>query len=310
MRKFIVLATLAVLFVFLFLRRPEQVTEPTVDEAKTVTVEKTETNVIVNKPTEQVTVAPLPQSKPAVAKLRPSITQPNKKDPNEELVLPYVLDDGLAVVQGDIVLGQPDPEDQDTRGVAVMPHIRLWPSTRIAYHIQPSLPNPDRVREALAMFDGTAIQFVPYTNESNVLVFEPGQGICKSYVGWIGGKQPIWLPPNCSAHEIAHEILHALGFVHEQNRDDRDGFIVLHEDGIEEKYKANFEKLPNAFMKVTGLAPFDFESIMMYPDWMFAKNGRRTMESKIQGRQILPRETPSQSDLDRLNQAYGKIPNL
>lgn len=246
---------------------------------------------------------PLTQKSRGVAK--PSEGQPSSNK-RRELVLPYVLDDGLAVVQGDVVIGQLPPEDTDETGKAIVPVMQLWPSGEIPYHIQPHLPNPDRVREALSYFEGTAVHFIPYTNQADVLVFEAGTGICKSYVGKVGGHQPIWLTPDCQAREVAHEIMHALGFVHEQNRVDRDDFIQVYFDNIEDKYKDNFIKLPIDFMKINGLAGFDYESLMMYPVWMFAKPGRSTMESKLQSRQILPSSGLSRTDIERINQAYGR----
>ena len=45
---------------------------------------------------------------------------------------------------------------------------------------------------------------------------------CASYVGRKGGKQEIEMGRDCFYHgdarHIRHELLHALGFLHEQNR--------------------------------------------------------------------------------------------
>ena len=61
--------------------------------------------------------------------------------------------------------------------------------------------------------------------------------------------------------------MHSLGFVHEQNRADRDQFIQIFWDNIEPEEKINFEKFSNAAMKASGSSAFDFESIMIYPGY-------------------------------------------
>lgn len=243
---------------------------------------------------------------PVVARTVAPPTEKNDRKKEEPFALPFVLEDGMAVVHGDIVIGQPIDENAPAEGGwAVVPKVNLWKSRRIPVHIQPSLPDPDRVRQALAMFAVTAIEFVPYDNHEDVLVFEEGTGHCKSYVGRIGGKQPIWLTPGCGPREIAHEIMHALGFIHEQNRADRDLYIQVLRENVEDQHAINFEMFPSDFMVVSGLAGFDFESLMMYPPTMFARGGLSTMVSRIDGKRIQPSEGLSPGDIERIDRAYG-----
>ena len=51
----------------------------------------------------------------------------------------------------------------------------------------------------------------------------------------IGGQQTINIDEGCE-HKgvIQHEILHALGRVHEQNRPDRDNYVTINYNNIEE----------------------------------------------------------------------------
>lgn len=57
---------------------------------------------------------------------------------------------------------------------------------------------------------------------------------CASFVGIIGGLQPIFMGSKCKVGNIVHEILHALGFHHEHTRMDRDQYItVLHHNVME-----------------------------------------------------------------------------
>lgn len=227
------------------------------------------------------------------------------KDQNVEAVR-YILDDGLAVIQGDIVVGVPVNNSGAASGFVQVPTIELWKTREIPVYVQTNLSRPERVRQALELFNDSVIRFVPFTDQEDVLIFEEGSGVCKSYVGRVGGKQPIWIAPGCEASEIAHEILHALGFVHEQNRQDRDNFVEVFPENIEEAYKDNYEKLPASLMKVNALSEFDFESLMIYPVGMFAKPGQQAMRSRT-GAAIQPSPGLSAKDKERLQKAYGHL---
>lgn len=200
-------------------------------------------------PSQQFEIQPTPAQEPDVATSR----EEKKGKP----VLPYKMRNGLMVVQGDLVVGTPTREDAPDSGYVNMAPLQLWKKGNIPFHIQPSLSNPERIAQAVALFEGTAVHLTPYNGEEDAIVFEQGDKDCLSYVGKMGGKQPVWISPDCKPDDIAHEILHALGFVHEQNRSDRDNYIEMHFDNIDERYADNFEKLPQDFMKVSGLGEFD-----------------------------------------------------
>ena len=65
---------------------------------------------------------------------------------------------------------------------------------------------------------------------------------------------------------IQHELLHAMGMEHEQSRPDRDDYINIHYEYIEEYLLSQFEKLPSQFWMETG-SPYDIDSVMHYPWW-------------------------------------------
>lgn len=182
---------------------------------------------------------------------------------SSEIELHYqVSPEGLAVVDGDIVLGEAHP-GQTGAGVSKLNQLQLWPGGRIPFFIQGDLKNPERVIKALSLFVESGLQFTPYQDEEDILVFQDAESGCKSYLGKVGGKQPIWIGPNCGITEIAHEIMHAVGFIHEQNRSDRDKYVRVLWDNIITSAKINFEIFPSELMKVSGTAAFDFESIMI-----------------------------------------------
>lgn len=58
---------------------------------------------------------------------------------------------------------------------------------------------------------------------------------CYSYVGRVGGSQTINYPQWCLDQygSVQHEMLHALGFYHEQSRFDRDDYVTIMWDNIQ-----------------------------------------------------------------------------
>ena len=60
---------------------------------------------------------------------------------------------------------------------------------------------------------------------------------------------------------VAHEIGHAMGFYHEQSRTDRDDYVTILWDNIQERPKGNFRKAGS--MNSYGVK-YDYSSVMHY----------------------------------------------
>ena len=91
--------------------------------------------------------------------------------------------------------------------------------------------------------------------------------------------QEVFLTPECAEDRgiIMHELGHVIGFYHEQNRPDRDNYIRVIQENIEDGYQELFERLPSSAATNLGVH-YDFGSIMHYPLDAYSKNGNNTLE--------------------------------
>lgn len=152
----------------------------------------------------------------------------------------------------------------------------------------------------------TCIKFVPHGGEKDYIVFQSQSTGCWSLVGKIGGRQEINLQPECfqQTGTVIHEICHALGFTHEQNRSDRDGFVSIVASNIPADKMINFER--NA-KDETFKVPYDYGSILHYSATAFSKNGQPTIISKGSSAtkdMMGQRKKLSDSDIKKLNKMY------
>ncbi|XP_055335945.1 zinc metalloproteinase nas-14-like [Paramacrobiotus metropolitanus] len=130
-----------------------------------------------------------------------------------------------------------------------------------------------------------------------------------SHVGLVPGRTTeIRLGSSCLKDGIIlHELHHALGFYHEQNRPDRDEFVQVFSENIQPNmYELNYGILPH--MPTHGLQ-YDYESILHYAAWDFAKSrDKPAIIPKIRspGR-MGQRKWLSALDVTKLQKAYGCI---
>ena len=75
---------------------------------------------------------------------------------------------------------------------------------------------------------------------------------------------------------MAHEFLHALGFNHEQSRDDRDTYVRINAQNVQPSFPIhNFDKIARTNNQDED---YDYCSFMHYSAFAASKNGLPTIE--------------------------------
>ncbi|XP_029992670.1 high choriolytic enzyme 1-like isoform X1 [Sphaeramia orbicularis] len=186
-------------------------------------------------------------------------------------------------------------------------------------------------RGLLSFHDVTCIRFVRRTNQRDYLSIQSDSGCvfcecfcvlkcqwqftshsqkfimwmisCYSYVGRRGYSQTLSLDrQGCLYHStVQHELLHALGFNHEQCRSDRDQHIRVLWQNIQRGWEYAFDKI-NTLNQNT---PYDYNSVMQYHKYAFSGNNRPTMEPIPNANvEFGTASQMSKNDIDRVNRLY------
>uniref|UniRef100_A0AAY5F0Y2 Metalloendopeptidase n=1 Tax=Electrophorus electricus TaxID=8005 RepID=A0AAY5F0Y2_ELEEL len=180
----------------------------------------------------------------------------------------------------------------------------MWPkSSDGKVHVPYVIANHFCTPRGLVSFSSVAcIHFRRRSNERDYISIESCNG-CYSFVGRRGYAQTVSLDRNgCIYHHtVQHELLHALGFNHEQTRSDRDNHILVVWENIIDNMKHNFNKIATLNQET----PYDYNSVMQYHKTAFSKNGLPTMVPIPNSNVAFGQATQmSQNDITRLNRLY------
>lgn len=309
--------------------------------------------VPTNAPAAASTTAPAaaPTNAPASGHTPPFEYAPGRSGPTQKIdffmsdknrhsTLTYEEIDGLAIFEGDIILGR-STDLQKARPRTSVPQCvgdvcsytyplsvifgetYLWPGGVIPFEIDPHFSAQGRaeISAGIAMLTGATNLLVrPRNGEHDYIVFVPSDG-CSSVVGRQTGKQKVnVMDGGCGASGVAHEILHAAGLWHEQSRSDRDQHIRILWQNIESGKEHDFD-----IHATDGIdfGPYDLQSIMHYGPTFFGKKDPttgqrlRTIETIPPGGNV-GGATLSANDIAGVNQLYPMsrtdryvpIPNL
>ncbi|XP_033322886.1 hatching enzyme 1.2 [Megalopta genalis] len=186
-----------------------------------------------------------------------------------------------------------------------------WPSGVVPYIISPYFNENQRKLIHDAMNDYhkyTCIKFKPYTGEENDYIrITAGETGCWSSVGRIGGRQDVNLQvPGCVVKKgtVIHELMHAIGFLHEQSRFERDEFVRIQWNNILNGHAGNFEKASRQTTDAFGVG-YDYGSVMHYSAGAFSRNGQPTIVPKTATNiQLGQREGFSKRDIQKIRKMY------
>ncbi|CAF0994821.1 unnamed protein product [Adineta steineri] len=151
------------------------------------------------------------------------------------------------------------------------------------------------------------IKFRPkLPKEINVLKVEYGTG-CSATVGFSFSPNTMSLAyPGCfSSGTIQHELLHVLGFYHEQSRPDRDLYVTVNHGNIQKGHEHNFSKYRWGNTVLNQNTTYDFNSIMHYGTNYFSGNGQSTITPNVPGARIGQRDHLSPIDIAEVRALYG-----
>lgn len=193
----------------------------------------------------------------------------------------------------------------------------IWPKGEIAIKLDASLTTnrtffyKENLRQlalrAIGIFNNqTNLRLVDYNGQKDFIniKFSPDTtygGL--SPVGRVGGEQVIWITNRSDLSTFLHEMMHSFGFYHEQNRYDRDTYVVIDTSKAIAVWRYAFQIEPG----VTTTA-YDYTSVMHYEANAFAiKEGDQTIRCK-NGNQILDcvlgGSKLSSKDIEGINSSY------
>ncbi|XP_055711470.1 hatching enzyme 1.2-like [Phlebotomus papatasi] len=218
--------------------------------------------------------------------------------------------------------GNPEEQGAYVEGDILIPstHVRnglrsqssYWPSGIVPLEVIGPFSNSDIqvIQAAINSYHSyTCISFVERqaSHRDYVSIQNTGTG-CWSSVGRIGGGQIVNLQsPGCTVKvgTVIHELMHAIGFLHEQNREDRNNYVQILTDNIQFGFEADFQPAASGSTNDFGVA-YDYSSVMHYSSTAFSKNGLPTIVP------VLPftgemgqREGFAESDVAKIRRMYS-----
>ncbi len=157
-----------------------------------------------------------------------------------------------------------------------------WPAGNVFYEFAANISATRRDLFRKAFWEIESIANVDFfessvaPNRIQIIQNTASNSVSYSAVGMDGGVQDLGVGANHwdDKYILVHELYHALGFLHEQSRPDRDTYVSINFGNISQT-ACNGNPCDNNFAKSLTATPtgaYDFESIMHYNDTAFAVN--------------------------------------
>ncbi|XP_069123652.1 hatching enzyme 1.2-like [Argopecten irradians] len=228
----------------------------------------------------------------------------------------YYPEENPGLFEGDIVLRGGNPTHKN----AIVGAYHHWPNGVVPYAVHSSHNTAshraifqkamDEIMNKTKVNGQSCITFVPRTNENTYIQFTSGSG-CHTPIGYMHNhRSDVTLGRGCLRHgTVMHEILHALGFWHEQSRSDRDNYVTINWSNIQKGHEHNFDKYQEG-VRIDDLGmPYDYGSVMHYSAYAFAiDRSKMTIIPKHNGVSIGQRTRLSDQDAKEVQIYYGCVP--
>ncbi|XP_040583550.1 hatching enzyme 1.2 [Lepeophtheirus salmonis] len=212
----------------------------------------------------------------------------------------------------------------------------LWPDKQVPYVFGTRFTSSEKrmIQEAMDTIQtSSCVEFIARSTQRNFIILRNDKRGCyTSALGFNQNRGSTTINLNrrmcMTPSTIIHELFHALGFMHEQNRPDRDAFIRVSWNNIQQstntfyqfaRARASGETIQrcdlrrltpysncyNGMTATTFGLPYDYKSVMQYSRTAFSKNGRNTMTPTRAFRGPLGNRVGMTSlDIQKLNEAY------
>ncbi|XP_060664605.1 zinc metalloproteinase nas-7 [Drosophila nasuta] len=187
---------------------------------------------------------------------------------------------------------------------------QTWPDAAVPFYIDPQDFTANQTMVILKglkeYHERTCIRFRPYEHgDKHWLLIKGNYSGCWSSVGRRQGGQILNLnTPKCVTHGVVvHELLHALGFYHQQSATERDEYVKINWENILDGHAHNFNKYARTHITNFGVE-YDYQSVMHYSSRAFSKNGNPTIEPLDPYASLGQRRGLSDKDVSKLNEMY------
>ncbi len=216
----------------------------------------------------------------------------------------YIRKDGKNFFQGDIVLTDEQlQEHSQKKGGA---SFSRWPGGKVYYTVASNMGsiNANKITTAVNEYNTkTNTQWIPRTNQSNYVQFIFGSSSGSdgwAHIGYQGGRQTISLDQYISVGSVIHEMGHTVGLYHEHCRKDRDQYLSIQWNNIQDGQAHNF----NIYSSGTDIGPFNINSVMMYWPNSYSKNGLPTIKRANNTNFTYTRSGFTSGDINTINAMY------
>jgi len=217
----------------------------------------------------------------------------------------YVLFVLVSCIYADI--NRKDSWKRRVRRDTVRDDERKWPNGVVPYVFAfgAGLQTRSAFKSAISEIEKVScVRFVKRKYQKDYVKVITGDG-CYSIIGRDGGEQNLSLGSGCYRKGIAiHEVMHVLGFFHEQSRLDRDKHVAVFYNNALLDSRRQFKKY-KPYEGDTLNEPYDPDSIMHYGNKAFSRNGASTiLFRKDITKKLGQRNKLSDIDKIQLNKLY------